>query len=206
MTLTEKFSNKYLTMLIIDDFLPKVKFKELSTFVMSNEFPWFYSTHVSLPPEDQGITDEYAFETDGFYHMLYADEINYHGMFFEKFLSFFNKCSEQFGYTQEDLIRARLGLKQPKVGYKVENYNLPHVDYTFPHDTIIYYLNDSDGDTRIFNQHAATHPDAKSFSVQQTIEPKANRLVLFDGCQYHTASNPMNVNRRIVLNVNLKCK
>ena len=206
MTMAKNIFNKYLIMYIIDDFLPKVKFDELSKFVLSNEFPWFYASHVSLPPDEQDINDEYAFETDGFYHMLFADEINYNGMFFDKFLPFFEQCTERFGYTQDDLIRARLGLKQPKIGYKVENYNLPHVDYTFPHDTIIYYLNDSDGDTRIFDQNAKTAPDAKSFTVQQTVEPKENRLLLFDGRQYHTASNPMQVNRRIVLNVNLRCK
>lgn len=195
-------------MRIIDDFLPNVKFDDLSEFVMSNEFPWFYATHVSLPPEDHGIIDPFAVETDGWYHMLYSQDISYNGMFFDKFMDFFQQLTDVFGYTENDLIRARLGLKTPKIGYKKENYNLPHVDYTYPHDTIIYYLNDSDGDTRIFDENLSEFKGVEpiKFSVRETVEPKANRLLLLDGLQYHTASNPLEVNRRVVLNVNLKCK
>jgi hypothetical protein len=193
-------------MLIIDDFLPKDKFDELSEFVLSNRFPWFYASHVSLPPwEEHGINDPMAKETDGWYHLLYAKD-EYNGYYMKDFLMFFEELTQRFGYTEDDLIRARMGLKQPKANHKDENYNLPHVDYQLPHDTIIYYFNDSDGDTRMFKEHAATHPDCKSFNVEKRITPKANRLVLFDGLQYHTASNPIETNRRIILNINLQCR
>jgi hypothetical protein len=194
-------------MLIIDDFLPKVKFDELSKFVMSTQFPWYYASHVSLPPwEEYDIQDPLAKETDGWYHMLYSSEDNYDGYYMNIFQDFFEELTQRFGYTKNDLIRARLGLKQPKFDHKDENYNLPHVDYNDPHDTIIYYLNDSDGDTRMFKEHARENPDSATFNVDQRIEPKANRLVIFDGLQYHTASNPIKTNRRVILNINLKCK
>lgn len=193
-------------MVIIEDFLPAPKFKDLSEFVLSDRFPWFYSSHVSLPPwEDHGILDPMAKETDGWYHLLYAEN-EYDSFYMKDFLIFFEELTARFGYTQKDLIRARLGLKQPKADHKDENYNLPHIDYSFPHDTIIYYFNDSDGDTRMFNEHASNNPDSKTFTVKQRIEPKANRLVLFDGLQYHTASNPIETNRRVILNVNLRCR
>lgn len=193
-------------MLIIDDFLPKADFEILSGFVLSNRFPWFYASHVSLPPwDDHEIQDPMAKETDGWYHLLYADD-GYNGFYMKDFLPFFEELTQRFGYTERDLIRARLGLKQPKADHKDENYNLPHVDYQYPHDTVIYYFNDSDGDTRMFKEHAKDDPDPKTFTVEKRIEPKANRLVLFDGLQFHTASNPITTNRRIILNVNLKCK
>lgn len=193
-------------MIIIDDFLPKHKFKTLAEFVLSNRFPWFYSSHVSLPPwEDHDIRDPMAKETDGWYHLLYAKD-EYDGFYMKDFTIFFDELADQFGYTKDDLIRARLGLKHPKAGHKDENYNLPHIDYHYPHDTIIYYLNDSDGDTRMFKEHASVSDDPKEFTVEKRITPKANRLVLFDGLQYHTASNPIETNRRIILNLNLKCR
>jgi len=193
-------------MVIIDDFLPKHKFNILSEFVLSDRFPWFYSSHVSLPPwEEHGIKDPMARETDGWYHLLYAKD-EYDGFYMKDFIIFFDELTDRFGYTKDNLIRARLGLKHPKVDHKDENYNLPHIDYHFPHDTIIYYLNDSDGDTRMFKEHENTFLDPKEFTVEKRIEPKANRLVLFDGLQYHTASNPIKSNRRVILNLNLKCK
>jgi hypothetical protein len=74
---------------------------------------------------------------------------------------------------------------------------------------MIYYLNDSDGDTRIFDQEfeATTnnfgigHHD--TFTTKHQITPKANRLLWFNGFRYHTASNPINSNRRVILNINL---
>ena len=193
-------------MLIFDNFLPEHKFNILSEFVLSNRFPWFYSSHVSLPPwEEFGIEDSYAQETDGWYHLLYADNEN-NSMYMRDFNIFFEELKIQLGYTLDDLIRARLGLKHPKLGFSNKNYNLPHIDYHYPHDTIIYYLNDSDGDTRMFKEHASSSDDPTQFTVEKRIEPKANRLVLFDGLQYHTASNPIETNRRVILNVNLQCR
>ena len=193
-------------MIIVDNFLPEDKFNKLAGFILSNEFPWFYASHVSLPPwEEHDIIDPMARETDGWYHMLYSSD-GYSGYYLSLFQDFFKEVTNRFGYVESDLIRARLGLKQPRKDHNDENYNLPHVDYQDPHDTIIYYLNDSDGDTRMFKEHASTFPDCKEFNVEKRITPKANRLVLFDGLQYHTASNPINDNRRIILNVNLKCR
>lgn len=193
-------------MIIIDNFLPKTEFEMLSEFVLSNRFPWFYTSHVSLPPgDDYSIQDPMAKETDGWYHLLHVEN-EYTGHYMKDFLMFFDQLTAKFGYTQQDLIRARLGLKQPKVDHKDENYNIPHVDYYYPHDTIIYYLNDSDGDTRMFKEYADTDIEHKKFNVDSRISPISNRLVLFNGLQYHTASNPINTNRRIILNLNLKCK
>jgi hypothetical protein len=195
-------------MIIIDDFLPKDKFETLSEFVLSDRFPWFYNSHVSIAPwDDREIQDPMAKETDGWYHFLYSEN-EYNGVFMKDFMSFFEELTARFNYTDQDLIRARLGLKQPKINHKDENYNLPHVDYYFPHDTIIYYLNDSDGDTRMFKEYANNDIDSDpvNFSVENRITPKANRLLLFNGLQYHTASNPINTSRRVVLNVNLKCR
>ena len=35
-----------------------------------------------------------------------------------------------------------------------------------------------------------------------TVDPKANRLLIINGLQYHTASNPINAKRRVIFNVN----
>jgi len=44
----------------------------------------------------------------------------------------------------------------------------------------------------------------EGFTVKQTVTPKANRLVMFDGMQYHTAGVPVNTERRVILNINIK--
>ena len=93
----------------------------------------------------------------------------------------------------------------PKVGFSKDNYNLPHVDYYFPHTTIIYYLNDSDGDTRMFQEfYSDSGIERSDFIVKELVKPKANRLLIFDGLQYHTASNPFDFSRRVVININFE--
>ena len=193
-------------MIIKDNFLKLDEFLKLQEFVLSNEFPWFYSDRVSLPPDEFNIIDDAARETDGFYHLLYTDDNSNQNVYMKHFQLFFEKLTQEFGYTSDSLIRARLGLKMPKVNHKIENYNLPHIDYHFPHDTIIFYLNASDGNTRMFDQYGEENKETLKFTVKEEIEPIQNRLLLFNGLQYHTASNPINSSRRIVLNLNLKCK
>ena len=192
-----------IVMLIQDNFLSHAEFKKLQSFILSNEFPWFYADSVSLPPGDYEFNDPHSKETDGFYHLLYVQDQESYSVFAKHFEKFFNVLFEEFGYTRDSLLRARLGLKMPKVNHTKENYNLPHVDYHFPHDTAIFYLNDSDGNTRMFNEHELNSPMTNEYTVKDEIEPKENRILLFDGLQYHTASNPINTTRRVVLNINL---
>lgn len=190
-------------MKIIDDFLPKDKFIKLYDAVMSNGFPWFYTPYVSLPPGEHDFNDPMAVETLGWYHLLYDNTDGSGSRYYDLFIEFFEELEIRFGYTKDQLLRARLSLKTPKPGFTKEHYNLPHIDYNFPHIVLLYYINDSDGDTRMFNEFFTGFPAPSNFTVQQTVKPVANRLVIFDGRQYHTAANPIDTDRRVIFNLNL---
>jgi len=195
-------------MLIIDNFMPSNEFLELQNKVMDYMFPWFYSDHVSLPPDSKEINDPLAIETSGFHHIVYDNEDCVESFTNQYFVPFYIQLEKQFGFKQSHLIRSRVSTKLPKIGFTENNYNLPHVDYMFPHETIIFYLNDSDGDTRVFEE--VFTPTGKNtglkpatFNTKTRVTPQANRLLWIKGFQYHTASNPINSSRRIILNVNL---
>jgi hypothetical protein len=116
---------------------------------------------------------------------------------------------KELGFTQNHLIRVRMSIKFQKQGFTSNNYNIPHVDYCYPHETLILYLNDSDGDTRIFNEWSTytgkgTAIGPESFTTQTRVTPKANRLIWFNGLQYHTASNPIEETKRAIININLE--
>jgi len=76
---------------------------------------------------------------------------------------------------------------------------------------MIYYLNDSDGDTYIFNEtndqfsveYDRDVVSKNSFTIKQTISPKKGRIVIFPGQYYHASSYPKKSIFRSVLNVNL---
>jgi hypothetical protein len=193
---------------VIDDFLPDLEFKKLQEYVLSVDFPWFYCEHVSLPPAENEITDPLAVETDGFHHIFYDKEYSVESFAAECLNNFFKALGDRLGFTKNHFIRIRSSMKSPKFGFTSENYNLPHVDYFFPHETLIYYLNDSDGDTRIFDQEFTQNTnnwdnEPTQFTTHARITPKANRLLWISGFRYHTASNPINSKRRVILNINL---
>ena len=197
---------------VIDDFLAPSHFDELVKVVSGPKFPWFYGDHVSLPPVDAAfITDPMAVETAGLSHVMFDQEWQVKSYMYNLFVPFFKTLESKLGLMEQDIIRARASLKWPKVGYTKDNYSLPHVDYYYPHETLIFYLNDSDGDTFIFNEWFTYTGNnngiaSEKFTVQERVTPKANRLVWIDGLHYHTASNPIDNDKRIILNINLnKC-
>tara|TARA_B100000287_G_C20627412_1_gene778409 strand:+ start:126 stop:707 length:582 start_codon:yes stop_codon:yes gene_type:complete len=88
----------------------------------------------------------------------------------------------------------------------------PHIDDIVPHIATIFYFNDSDGNTVIYNEKYDSEDGIYSskvikekkieLTVQKEIEPKANRLITFDGSFIHTGNVPCKHNNRIILNSN----
>ena len=113
--------------------------------------------------------------------------------------------------TQCEFIRLRLALQLKDGSDRL--YNNPHVDMHENHYTALYYINDSDGDTYLFDQYDAIIPGqplearqqkilTQKYTVNQKVTPKKNRLLIFDGHQLHASSHPKQNPYRIVLNIN----
>jgi hypothetical protein len=72
----------------------------------------------------------------------------------------------------------------------------------------LYYLNDSDGDTFIFDKTLKDTPKVTSdtkYEIIKRITPKKGRAILFDGNKYHSSSGPTK-GVRCILNFNLLIK
>ncbi len=191
-------------MQVVDNFLDEKNFRKFADFVESPDFPWFYISNVSLPP-GADMLDPLARETFGYNHMIFNHETNDKSFVFQSMPLILTTFEETFGVKIKKLLRIRMGMKHPKIGFTADNYNLPHVDYFTPHATLIYYINDSDGPTHVFDQtYTEQTGEPETFTIKNKIEPKANRMLyLENGLVYHTAANPMVHDRRIVLNINL---
>jgi len=57
--------------------------------------------------------------------------------------------------------------------------------------SMIYYVNDSDGPTRFFDEHG---------NIIKTVYPKKGTAVLFPSNTIHASSCPINSSKRIVIN------
>lgn len=108
------------------------------------------------------------------------------------------KISDIVGYTVQ-LQRIKANLLWPNANRKNTNsYHRPHVDHGRPNaKTLIYYVNNSDGDTIIF-KNKFTGDDPGPLEELQRITPKAGDAILFDSTMYHTSSSPTTGIRSVI--------
>ncbi len=91
------------------------------------------------------------------------------------------------------LLRVRVGLFTKTIT-DAKHHN-PHVDYGEPHRTAVYYVNDCDGDTFIFDQtfedvsveDSGRYANENRFTIRRSIAPQKGKVICFDGRQYHTS-------------------
>jgi hypothetical protein len=103
----------------------------------------------------------------------------------------------ELGLMGADRVKFNLLLKQ-NFG---DHYNQPHIDTPAPTYSMVYYLNDSDGDTIFFNEkYSAEQKDPVKLTVLERIKPKKNRAVIFESDRYHASSNPTINDDRFVIN------
>ena len=81
----------------------------------------------------------------------------------------------------------------------------PHVDTTGEHYVFIYYVNDSDGNTNLYNEKydGKTVRTADDLTIFKSITPKAGLGVLFSGKVFHTWQPPFNSKVRCIINMNI---
>ena len=86
-------------------------------------------------------------------------------------------------------------------------YHNAHVDFYLPHYNALYYVNDTDGDTFIFNEtydqvsleRSIEYTRERKFTVARQISPKKGRMIGFDGKQYHASMHPKQSSHRIAI-------
>jgi len=156
---------------IIDNFLPQPLFNELVAKVENENFPWFYADYVS---SETDAVDFY------FIHTLYY-EYQY------------KPNSNMFSMLEPvlNLIQPKAIIRSRVLSYIGKNDLVEHgkhVDFEWPHQTCILYLNTNNGFTRLEN-------DEKVMSV-------ANRAFFSDGSLIHNSTNCTDAKRRLVLTLN----
>lgn len=72
-------------------------------------------------------------------------------------------------------------------------FNTPHRDRADDHTVAVYYVNDCDGDTTLFDDLG---------NIVKTVSPKRGRFLVFDGKYFHAGRHPILADKRIVINFN----
>ena len=113
--------------------------------------------------------------------------------------------AEKAKISFDEVFRVRFGL----IHRDIEQItNLAHIDDFRKHKVALLYLNDTDGNTKIYNQkHNFDEPNStiysdEDFTIKTEVEPKANRVVFFDGSYYHSSMTPTKTQLRYTINFN----
>ena len=114
---------------------------------------------------------------------------------------YYNFCRpiiRELDFDEELLSRIKINMLLPRdVDYM---WHTPHVDSTDKHIVLLYYVNDSDGETYFF-QEKYDGTIKKNGTIMKIIKPEKGKYVIFDGTQFHASSQPSN-NLRSVINFN----
>jgi hypothetical protein len=191
---------------IYDDILETAESNHIEQFLKDPRFPWFFADtkdFSTVHPEYSKIdSDSNTRETILLGHTFYLDgeqqSLNYKisDFILDRFIS-------RSGISFKSLIRSKANLQFKSAEFDRTNYTTPHVDSLSLHSVLIYYVNDSDGNTVLFDREFGQ--DKKEYNIIKEVEPKKGRFLLFDGKHYHAAKFSLINDVRININFNILC-
>jgi hypothetical protein len=192
---------------IIDDFINKTYQDAILSRVTENKFPWYFNPNMVTPEFHTSDSDK-EYNHSGFNHFCYEDRAVVSNIF-EFLHPMILQIQDNKMFPYNILERVRFNLTQKYTG-SARDYHLPHIDSDYEHYNAIYYVNDADGDTFIFNETNETYDrnvDVETmlgydFTIKEKISPKKGRLLFFPGHYYHASSFCTKSPYRIILNMN----
>jgi len=188
---------------VIDDFVSPSYLKELQTLLTSTDFHWHFQSSQSLNYSSEKLED-FGF-SQGIVPPWEPNRFLDTGCaFFIAPLIYQIKDNLQ----ADNIMRCRLDMT---VLHKPPYLHPPHIDIGEDHVACIVYINETDGDTVIYDKKLSNMeleqwkldmtldlpPDVK---VKQRILPKPGRVVLFNGRYAHTGHSPSEHQSRILIN------
>ncbi len=199
---------------IVDDLVTKVEQRRLEVAVLDrSDMDWRYSPKSTASDldaiEKSTKVDPNIFvdPVGSFCHNLYYDPIGVQpavSPFYSLVENFPAAIEQKFNVKVNRLLRMHIMLTMPDPKNQ-SKYGIPHVDYTeYPTaKTIVYYINDSTGDTVLFNEKYQSDLDTNigKKNILTRVSPKKGRAVMFDTLQFHAASRS-HTNHRAILNIN----
>ena len=182
--------------MVIDNLLPQNYADHIEETIFSSNLKWQFLENVALD-------SNYKINSQGFSNLHYdwnTDKPNSNLNFYNCFKIIPYVALDKMNVKIKPIIqRCRSFFLLPN-SLKTQEWDMPHIDVKSPHYVFLYYVNDSDGPTCFFNTN-----EMQSISNKvepQKIEPKKNRLVIFNGNIYHS-STPPKLTKRVVINFNL---
>ena len=195
-------------MRILDDCVESKYFNTLKNEIFDfKHMPWFLSKYTAYKQKSTD-TDDFSFSHLAIKNSKDISELAPYARMY------INEAFKNLGKSEPEIYRVRFGLILKSYKHKIHG---PHVDDHELHHVGLLYLNDSDGDTYFYDNYYDPELNTENLyqfdyyekhikdklKFEQSVTPKSNRLVLFNGYQYHASSSPVNSQLRVVMNFNI---
>jgi|688.fasta_scaffold722623_2 hypothetical protein len=186
-------------MILVDNsFLSTEEQVEINNYILHNS-TWRLNNKTASYREKfpyQSIKTDKTADTFQLNHVLRHEDVVMSSMYDYINNNVFVKFLQKNNIVCNQLIRAKLNLTTIS---NSDTYQTPHVDQVLDHKVFIYYVNDSDGDTIFFNESYDGEP--KDLTIFERVSPQMGTGMVFDGLQYHAATNPKNYPYRCIINI-----
>ena len=199
-------------LIIIDNaFSPNI-YADIKNIIYSEQFPWKYSTTTSsLQAKDGYSFNEILYFNSELVGVPLNGPPRKHEVSHRVEVAFINAL-DQLNVKFKDLLRIRAGLLTRS--HNVID-NGPHIDIMQRHMNALMYFTTCNAPTTIFNEkfnldYAKTHNPEDYYrkilgtkvSIKRKVDAIENRMIVFNGLNYHCSSKPSDVDVRIAINFN----
>lgn len=188
--------------IVIDDFLDDENIEKIQKELLDSNFNW-HQQDATAPPgyEYSKLNDDNSYESHFFTHWLLhpnGSKSNWYEICQFIVSIAVHKLRSDHGFEGGvNIMRCKANLYPTINSSEKKLYHTPHKDDNKTHSVFLYFVNDSDGDTIIFNEKSAP------WTIKKSIEPKAGRLVIFNGDLFHASNSPINHKNRLTININV---
>lgn len=182
---------------MLEDFLTEEQQNAIYDLVTDHRFQWSYYEGTVLPPDCIAGNDfivTQGINPPQFSHLTRVESCPY----VDLLAPILNTLAECYNSNLQ-IIKLKFNLLYKNFD---SSHHFPHVDVDQLDDSIktaIYYINDSDGDTYIFNEKAPKQQN--NVTIYKTIMPRRGRMIVFNSSTFHASSSPIHSNVRFVLNI-----
>jgi hypothetical protein len=192
--------------IVIDDFLPEIYQESIYHLMTGSEFPWMFG--------DYSVNDgslEHLYNIDEPYqehiqmrHLFARDNI-IKSENFKYIAPLVGEYVKRMNMESANIFRLKANLLVRQPGPQNQ---MPHADGMNEEDgkitgigkkTLLYYVNDSDGDTFFYDKYFYGEPIGTVKKVL-SVTPKKGRAVIFDSNHLHAGSCPHDSKFRMVIN------
>jgi hypothetical protein len=194
--------------IILDNFVPVSLQNEIEEMLLSSNFPWYIFSEIWLgasTPQNL-LSNKNILNASGLVHNFVNEGLP-GSEYRHSFIYILHFLSKELKFDVNEILRIR---GRTTFQYPESNHNTfcgPHVDFSMRNDyySLIYYANDSDGDTFLFEEERTDkdsnfYPNLSNLKIRQRITPKKGRLLLFNGNILHAGNCPINSQVRCVIN------